>query len=86
MNRIINKMLAPIFYLLFTIITAIIVVPIYTVIENIKNGKNSRGGRRVPKHEDPGQPQRRGPAQEFLRSYSSSYGGRQSTHSQVTTG
>lgn len=76
-------MLAPLFYLLFTIITAIVVVPIYTIIENIKNGRNSRGGRRVPKRKDPDQAQHRNPAKEFLSSYSSSYGDRQSTHSGV---
>lgn len=93
-NRIINKILAPLYYLLFTIITAVIVVPVYTVIENFKNGRNGRGGQRVHRSETPGgtgggSGERRNKAQEFLRGYSSSYGGgggegRRSVHGQVT--
>lgn len=75
LNRIINKLLAPLFYLIFTIITAIVVVPIYTIIENFKQGRNSRGGRRVPKNEDPNKPETSNQAMDFLKGYSSSYGG-----------
>jgi len=76
MNRLINKLLAPLYYLLFTIITAIIVVPVYTIIENINQGRNSRGGeRRARNYEtEERRPQGRNRATEFLRSYSGSYG------------
>ena len=53
LNRIINKLLAPLFYLLFSIITAIVVVPIYTIIENFKHGRNAKGGQRVARNERP---------------------------------
>lgn len=73
LNRIINKVLAPLFYLLFTIITAVVVVPIYTVIENFKNGRNSKGGQRFASNEDPSKPRKQSQAKDFLSSYSSSY-------------
>ncbi|MBA7489715.1 hypothetical protein ES702_00249 [subsurface metagenome] len=73
LNRIINKVLAPLYYLLFSIITAIIIVPIYTVIENFKRGRNSKGGQRVYRSDDPSKPQSRSQAKDFLNSYSSSY-------------
>lgn len=79
-NRIINKALAPLFYLVFTIITAIVVVPIYTIIENFKNGRNSRGGQRVPKNENPDRPSGRNQAMDFLSDYSSSYGSTKQRH------
>lgn len=77
-NRLINKILAPFFYLIFSIITAIIVVPVYTVIENFKKGRNSRGGQRFAsnhQYEQSGQTAPRNKAKEFLGSYSSSYSG-----------
>ena len=55
LNRIINKVLAPLFYLLFTIITSIVVVPIYTIIENFKRGRNSKGGERFASNQNPSQ-------------------------------
>jgi len=84
MNRIINKVLAPLYYLLFSIITAIVVVPVYTIIENFKNGRNSRGGQRVHRNEEPGKSKHRNQAEEFLQGYSSSYGKKQSAHQQAT--
>lgn len=83
-NKIINKVLAPLYYLLFTIITAVIVVPVYTVIENFKHGRNSRGGQRVPSNENPDKPQHRSEAKDFLQGYSSSYGKKHSAHQQAT--
>lgn len=73
LNRIINKVLAPLFYLLFSIVTAIVVVPIYTVIENFKHGRNSKGGQRVYSSKDSSKSQNRSQAKDFLSSYSSSY-------------
>lgn len=79
LNRIINKILAPFFYLIFTIITAIIVVPVYTIIENFKKGRGKKGGERFAsshEREVSGQPAGRNKAKEFLGSYSSSYSAR----------
>ena len=69
-NRVINKVLAPIYYLLFSIITAVIVVPVYTIIENFKHGR-SRAQR------DTDKPAPRNKASEFLSGYSTSYRDRQ---------
>ncbi|KAJ9652342.1 hypothetical protein H2198_008381 [Neophaeococcomyces mojaviensis] len=68
-NRLINKVLAPLFYLLFTIITAIVVVPVYTIIENIKQGRNSKGGQRRPRNyeREEREPDARNKATEFLK-------------------
>lgn len=75
LNRIINKVLAPLFYLVFTIVTSIVVVPIYTIIENFKKGRNSKGGQRFASNEDPSKPRKPSQAKDFLASYSSSYVG-----------
>lgn len=74
LNRIINKVLAPLYYLLFTIITSIVVVPIYTIIENFKRGRNSKGGERFASNQNPNvQARKPSQAKDFLASYSSSY-------------
>lgn len=75
LNRLINKLLAPLFYLLFTIITAVVVVPVYTVIEQIKNGgRNSKGGRRF--HREEAGEKRVNKAADLLDDYGKSYKGR----------
>lgn len=68
LNRIINKVLAPLFYLLFTIVTAIIVVPVYTIVENYKKGRKSKSG--VHRNEGSKKQQGRNRAKEFLDEYS----------------
>ncbi|KAJ9501444.1 hypothetical protein LTR99_004508 [Exophiala xenobiotica] len=77
-NRLINFIVAPIFYLLFTTIASIVIVPIYVIIDNFKHGRGKRGGQRVPSESDssdyPGQSDRPNKASEFLRSYGQSYG------------
>ncbi|KAJ9609887.1 hypothetical protein H2200_006216 [Cladophialophora chaetospira] len=78
LNRIINRLLAPIFYLVFTVITAIVVVPVYVIIENFKQGRGKHGGERFAKDESekyPGQPERSNKAASFLREYGRSHSG-----------
>ncbi|KIW13691.1 hypothetical protein PV08_08882 [Exophiala spinifera] len=77
LNRLINFIVAPIFYLLFTTIASIIVVPIYVMIDKFKHSRNQHGGQRVPSQEDrqyPGQPDKVNKASAFLRSFGDSYG------------
>ena len=49
LNRIINALLAPLFYLLFTVVVSIVVVPVYTAIRHVSGaGRGERvnyGGR-----------------------------------------
>jgi hypothetical protein len=83
LNRFINALLAPLFYLVFTLITSIVVVPIYVIIENLKSGGKRRGGRRREQHGDgtrengdaeyPGQPRKDNRMAGFLREYGRSY-------------
>jgi hypothetical protein len=78
LNRLINRLLAPLFYLLFTLITAIVVVPIYVIIDNFKHGRGRSGGERLASDETeqyPGQPPHQNKASSFLRSYGRSYAG-----------
>ncbi|KAL6251874.1 hypothetical protein RBB50_002084 [Rhinocladiella similis] len=77
LNRLINFILAPLFYLLFTTIASIIIVPIYVMIDNFKHGGNQHGGQRVPSQDDqnyPGRPDTSNKASAFLRSFGDSYG------------
>lgn len=75
LNRLINRLLAPLFYLLFTIITAVVVVPVYTMIDNFKNGgRNSKGGRRI--HREEKSEKRVNKAADLLDDYGKSYKGR----------
>jgi hypothetical protein len=77
-NRLINGLLAPLFYLFFTLITSIVVVPIYVIIDNFKHGRGKHGGQRFPQDESeqyPGQPERTNKATTFLREYGRSYSG-----------
>ncbi|KIW60806.1 hypothetical protein PV05_00993 [Exophiala xenobiotica] len=75
-NRLINFVLAPIFYLLFTTIVTILIVPIYVMIDNFKHGRGKQGGQRVPSDSSnyPDQPDKSNKASQFLRTYGRSYG------------
>ncbi|ETI22093.1 hypothetical protein G647_06164 [Cladophialophora carrionii CBS 160.54] len=84
LNRVINGLLAPLFYLFFTLITSIVVVPVYVIIDNFKHGGGKHGGgKSFAKHESeqcqyqyqyPGQPpQRTNKASTFLREYGRSH-------------
>ncbi|EXJ71494.1 uncharacterized protein A1O5_05302 [Cladophialophora psammophila CBS 110553] len=80
LNRLINRILAPLFYLVFTLITSIVVVPVYVMIDSFRHGRNRSGGRqRGAKDESgqphPGQPDRTNKVSSFLREYGRSYGG-----------
>jgi hypothetical protein len=78
LNRLINGLLAPLFYLFFTLITSIVVVPIYVIIDNFKHGRGKHGGQRFAQDEPeqyPGQPERTNKATTFLREYGRSYSG-----------
>jgi hypothetical protein len=52
-NRLINFIVAPIFYLLFTTIASIVIVPIYVIVDNFKHGRTARaigsGFKRLPR-------------------------------------
>ncbi|OCT51965.1 hypothetical protein CLCR_09291 [Cladophialophora carrionii] len=88
LNRVINGLLAPLFYLFFTLITSIVVVPVYVIIDSFKRGGGGKhgggGGKSFAKHESehgpyqsqyPGQPQpqRTNRASTFLREYGRSH-------------
>ncbi|EXJ58934.1 hypothetical protein A1O7_06365 [Cladophialophora yegresii CBS 114405] len=73
LNRLINALLAPLFYLVFTLITSIVVVPVYVIIDNFKHGRGKRGGQRVAKDESERHPEGRNKASSFLREYGRSH-------------
>lgn len=72
-NRIINTILSPLFYLLYTIVLAVIVVPVWTVIDNYKHGRNPRRAQRAPVSSSE-EERKSHQASAFLSSYSDSYG------------
>ncbi|KIX95396.1 uncharacterized protein Z520_08913 [Fonsecaea multimorphosa CBS 102226] len=78
LNRLINRILAPLFYLVFTLITSIVVVPVYVMIDSFRHGRSKSGGERVARDESsqyPGQADKTNKASSFLREYGRSYGG-----------
>ncbi|OAP54429.1 hypothetical protein AYL99_11530 [Fonsecaea erecta] len=82
-NRLINRILAPLFYLVFTLVTSIVVVPVYVMIDSFRHGSRNRsgGGERVARDESreyPGGQQTHrvnNRFSSFLREYGRSYGG-----------
>ncbi|KIW31541.1 uncharacterized protein PV07_03181 [Cladophialophora immunda] len=78
LNRLINRILAPLFYLVFTLITSIVIVPIYVMIDSFRHGRNKSGGQRGARDEStkyPGQADKTNKISSFLREYGQSYGG-----------